>query len=1339
MKVKNLPPLNCLAGAALLAFAATLPARADNYQSAVVSQNPVGYWRLDETTLPPVLPVYATNQTKSGAALEGTNVLDVIRGQPGALSGSSDTSYRFNNPGWSVGYVGSHVDVANNAALNPNGPFSIELWAKPSSQAGDLFAPVCSLDASENKTLSREGYLIYYDGTTNNNWQFRIGGANGYLSTGTNITTAGTNTITNILTSISGGTATPGVWSHIVGTYNGSSVVLYVDGVPVASANVDGAQFLPNRTQPFRIGATTIPNRTFDGWIDEVAFYNTALDGDTIQEHYTVGATDGAAYPTHVLSSSPVAYWRLDEPGDPPAANLGTLGAAADGSYVYNAMPGQPGPSAPPFQGFAAANKAVSFNGVAGYVSLPALNLDTNTVTITAWVLPNGDQNPMAGLVVSDAGTTAAGLQMDEFGALGVSYNWNNDPSAYQWDSFLTLADSVWNFVALVVQPTEADLYVVDSTNATDFVAATNSIVHAIQDFEGYTLIGDNPAATNPVFNGSIAQVAIFNRALGEGDVYSEYAAAVGNLGPQIFRLPVSPAGIVFDGDTDTLSVDAGGTPPLSYQWYFGAAPIQGATTSTLTQVFGLTNSGNYSVVVTNRYGATNSGTVAVNVTQVGVPSVSQGPVSRTLYQGGTLSLSVTASGGALSYQWQLAGTNIPGATASSYQVGTVTAANAGIYGGIVSNRVSTVSFGPATIIIPTPSKGSYEAAITDDAPEAWWRLDETEGSVTMWDGMGRHDGYYTNLLGSPPVALGVAGALLNDPDTAVSFDGASANYGVAPYSSALNGGTGTLECWVKTSASAQSGVAVSSQFGDKGWFFTPDANNPSGWTLLYDAGGSTYYTPNTNASTAGAINLGWTHLAVIYGADGVTLYVNGYTDGTAWGNWDNNSAGPLIIGALGESSSTAPDFFFNGQVDEVAIYTNELSPTRIQAHYQGRYGAKTLPLFLVGPMPQTVSVGRNVSFSAVVDGTLPITLQWYRGASPLARMTNSTLTLTNVALGDTATYTLWATNPPGVSSTNAALTVLPAVGYANVTNSLVLHLKFDGDASDSSGNGNNGTLVGSPTFVTGIVGSNALHYATMTDTGASGGAVTNASYVTLGTPADLKLGALWTNGGSFSVALWIRLPAGYVGGDLPFFGSAVNSDNDLGFTFSPSYKLGGWEWCLDDGTNDIDINGANNSINDGDWHHLAVTFDHGAAVGTTYLDGLRVRADSLARLGDFDSGNIVTIGQDPTGAYGEPGSADIDDLGVWSRVLSPAEICDIWSAASSAGRSFDTVAPAMSVTITITRTAGGLLLSWPSGTLLQSSSVNGPWTPVPNAAAPSYTVSPTGADMFYRVELLTF
>jgi hypothetical protein len=58
-------------------------------------------------------------------------------------------------------------------------------------------------------------------------------------------------------------------------------------------------------------------------------------------------------------------------------------------------------------------------------------------------------------------------------------------------------------------------------------------------------------------------------------------------------------------GDTNTLSVGAWGTGPLSYQWYDNGAVIEDATNSTLTlAAIQFTNAGLYSVVVSSPLGS---------------------------------------------------------------------------------------------------------------------------------------------------------------------------------------------------------------------------------------------------------------------------------------------------------------------------------------------------------------------------------------------------------------------------------------------------------------------------------------------------------------------------------------------------------------------------------------------------------------------------------------------------------------------------------------------------------------------------------------------------------------
>ena len=144
-------------------------------------------------------------------------------------------------------------------------------------------------------------------------------------------------------------------------------------------------------------------------------------------------------------------------------------------------------------------------------------------------------------------------------------------------------------------------------------------------------------------------------------------------------------------------------------------------------------------------------------------------------------------------------------------------------------------------------------------------------------------------------------------------------------------------------------------------------------------------------------------------------------------------------------------------------------------------------------------------------------------------------------------------------------------------------------------------------------------------------------------------------------------------------------------------------------------------------------TFDR-TSNGLTYLDGVLVSTYGISSAGNIDQPGPMNIGQDPTGTYSESATNDVDDLGVWGRVLTPAEVAKIESAGRNGHNSFDSVAPP--VTLTVTRSGSSVTLGWAAGTLLQSSTL-GPsavWTPVSGASAPSYTFTPGPGAKFYRV-----
>jgi len=139
LKYRNIIPR--LAGAALLAAAAVMSARAD-YPSTVLSHGPVGYWRFDETVASAPLDA-VTNATALGSVGNGYNV-GALKGQSGMIG----TSIRFSNPGNNAGTCSTKIDVPWNAAFNPNPPFTVEFWAKPNTLGSDStgFSPLENFD-----------------------------------------------------------------------------------------------------------------------------------------------------------------------------------------------------------------------------------------------------------------------------------------------------------------------------------------------------------------------------------------------------------------------------------------------------------------------------------------------------------------------------------------------------------------------------------------------------------------------------------------------------------------------------------------------------------------------------------------------------------------------------------------------------------------------------------------------------------------------------------------------------------------------------------------------------------------------------------------------------------------------------------------------------------------------------------------------------------------------------------------------------------------------------------------------------------------------------------------
>ncbi|MBI5412145.1 DNRLRE domain-containing protein, partial [Candidatus Peregrinibacteria bacterium] len=158
----------------------------------------------------------------------------------------------------------SYVDAGNASSLMPS-QLTAEAWINMDNAPGShqWYGILSKGDES-----SHDGYELYVGGTDNPHGSNKISWAIG-------------STVT-----VSNSSPSPGKWAHVVGTYDGSLLTLYVNGVFNSSATAT----LISNTKPLYIGRRyTDEDHAFDGRLDEIAIYNRVLTPGEIADHYRRG------------------------------------------------------------------------------------------------------------------------------------------------------------------------------------------------------------------------------------------------------------------------------------------------------------------------------------------------------------------------------------------------------------------------------------------------------------------------------------------------------------------------------------------------------------------------------------------------------------------------------------------------------------------------------------------------------------------------------------------------------------------------------------------------------------------------------------------------------------------------------------------------------------------------------------------------------------------------------------------------------------------------------------------------------------------------------------------
>ena len=182
-------------------------------------------------------------------------------------------------------------------------------------------------------------------------------------------------------------------------------------------------------------------------------------------------------------------------------------------------------------------------------------------------------------------------------------------------------------------------------------------------------------------------------------------AAAV--AAPSITTQPVSQS--VGSGSTLTLTVAATGSP--TYQWQLGgtnlsdSGNISGSKTATLTITnIATSQAGSYTAVATNDGGSVTSNAAVVTVNFSGPPpAFTTQPTGQSVNAGASPTLTVAATNGA-SYQWQLNGANIAGATNATLTLSNVGTTQRGTYTAIATNPAGSVTSNAVNVAVSVNS-----------------------------------------------------------------------------------------------------------------------------------------------------------------------------------------------------------------------------------------------------------------------------------------------------------------------------------------------------------------------------------------------------------------------------------------------------------------------------------------------------------------------------------------------------------------------------------------------------------------------------------------------------------
>lgn len=321
---------------------------------------------------------------------------------------------------------------------------------------------------------------------------------------------------------------------------------------------------------------TTPPTTLADsGTRYSVRVSNAANSVTSSEATLEVIARPAGGYAATVLEDQPLVFYRFEETAGPTAANVGSLGAAADATYAETGIAlGQPGATAE-------LGKAVDLDGLAGFVQVPDLGVGPQpAASVEFWLRRRSNPASITAVYANDGFETYdLHLNLVSGGRFEFAVSGNTGFPQFAASGGL----DEWHHVVLayeVIDLTVSQIryYLDGALQAT--AASTETPLGFTEGRIGawFNTLAD-PAETQRFLDGQLDEFALYATALGPNQVLRHYAAAnavaerptltIGRQGSQLV-LQWSGTGFILQANADVAQTG-------------GWADVPGATTSPVT------------------------------------------------------------------------------------------------------------------------------------------------------------------------------------------------------------------------------------------------------------------------------------------------------------------------------------------------------------------------------------------------------------------------------------------------------------------------------------------------------------------------------------------------------------------------------------------------------------------------------------------------------------------------------------------------------------------------------------------------------------------------------------